>query len=342
MENNNNLYLQTLTHFNNIQEIHLREIINSVPTNGMVNPDIVYKSLLLSTSTSDTSKANINKYGKLNFKLAPIGSFFCDNIVLIAHTPIECVKVKKNLKLDNGNIHMGNQRKDILGFLERKGHKIIAAKVKPLRMAPMDNLNNHFKHPTIEETLKIYAKYSIEYNKDKSQVVAQYFKIEVAQLDYKEVLNLFNKSNVAELYKSCFVKVADIDFTRDYKGTLCKRLLWQYLLKQGFREQKDTDKHDDPNQEQKEEDEDFIIDNIDNNNFVLQENDKNILLTNGTSVGSNCITYLSDDKRCKLYNKAVHSLEIKSNTQQVGTNVFNLCNNPEIRLNNTIEETIKN
>ncbi len=95
MENNNNLYLQTLTHFNNIQEIHLREIINSVPKNGMVNPDIVYKSLLLSTSTSDASKANINKYGKLNFKLAPIGSFFCDNIVLIAHTPIECVKVKK-------------------------------------------------------------------------------------------------------------------------------------------------------------------------------------------------------------------------------------------------------
>ena len=244
----------------------------------MVNPDIVYKSLLLSTSTSDTSKANINKYGKLNFKLAPIGSFFCDNIVLIAHTPIECVKVKKNLKLDNGNIHMGNQRKDILGFLERKGHKIIAAKVKPLRMAPMDNLNNHFKHPTIEETLKIYAKYSIEYNKDKSQVVAQYFKIELAQLDYKEVLKLFNKSNVAELYKSCFVKVADIDFTRDYKGTLCKRLLWQYLLKQGFREQKDTDKNDDPNQEQKKKDEYFIIDNIDNNNFVLQENDKKYYL----------------------------------------------------------------
>ena len=81
-------------------------------------------------------------------------------------------------------------------------------------------------------------------------MVAQYFKIELAQLDYTEVLNLCNKSNVADLYKSYFVKVADIDFTRDHKGTLCKRLLWQHWFKLGFRGQKKTPiKHDDPDQE---------------------------------------------------------------------------------------------
>jgi hypothetical protein len=114
----------------------------------------------------------------------------------------------------------------------------------------MDGKNNHFKHPPLEDTLKIYSKYAIEYNAEKSELVAQYFKIELSQLDYKDVLNLFNKTNVAELYKSYFVKVADIDFTMDYEGTFCKKLLWTYLLKQGFREQKDTDKLDDPAQEQ--------------------------------------------------------------------------------------------
>ena len=45
----NNLDLQTLTHFNNVKDIQLRELIHSVPNNGFVNPDIVYNHFLLST-----------------------------------------------------------------------------------------------------------------------------------------------------------------------------------------------------------------------------------------------------------------------------------------------------
>ena len=33
---------------------------------------------------------------------------------------------------------MDNQRKEILGFLERKGYKLISACVKPLRLTAMD------------------------------------------------------------------------------------------------------------------------------------------------------------------------------------------------------------
>ena len=84
---NNNLDSQTLTHSNNSIQIPLRQTINNVPTNGIVNPDIVYKSSVLNTSTSDTSKVNINTCGKLKLKFTPIGSVFCDTIVLIAHTP---------------------------------------------------------------------------------------------------------------------------------------------------------------------------------------------------------------------------------------------------------------
>ena len=62
----NNLDLQQLTHFNNIKDIPIRQIINKIQKKRAVNPDIVYKSLLLNTSTSDTSKVNINKYGTIN------------------------------------------------------------------------------------------------------------------------------------------------------------------------------------------------------------------------------------------------------------------------------------
>jgi hypothetical protein len=40
--------------------------------------------------------------------------------------------------------------------------------------------------------------------------------------------------------------MADIDFTQDYTGTCCKRLLWNYLFKQGFKEQRDNEKLHDP------------------------------------------------------------------------------------------------
>jgi hypothetical protein len=110
----NNIGLQQLTHYSNIKDIPLIQLINQIPKKRAINPDIVYTSLLLNTSTSDTIKVNINKYGKLNFKLKPVGEIFCDNVVVIAHTPIECVKLNYNNKLDNGNIHMDNQRKEIL------------------------------------------------------------------------------------------------------------------------------------------------------------------------------------------------------------------------------------
>ena len=68
---------------------------------------------------------------------------------------------------------MDNQRKDIVWFVERKGVKIIAKCIKPLRITPMYGISNHFTQPTLEETLKIYRKYAIQPNPDKSKLVAQ-------------------------------------------------------------------------------------------------------------------------------------------------------------------------
>jgi hypothetical protein len=335
----NNIDLQQLTHYSNIKDIPLRQIINQIPKKRAINPDIVYKSLLLNTITSDTSEVNINKYGKLNFKFKPVGEIFCDNVFIIAHTPIECVKIQDNNKLENGNKHMDNQRKEILGFLERKGVKIIAKCIKPLRITPMDGQNNLFTQPALEDTLKIYRKYAIQHKPDKSNLVAQYFQVELSQLNYKDVLEVFNPENITDLYKSYYLKVADIDFTQDYR-TFCKRLLWNYLLKQGFREQRDTDKLDDPAQQQKETDEEAITDNI-NSNCLTQDNGTKILFKNGSSVGSNCLSYIDEDKRNKYYNKFVHALEIKNHVQQVGTNMHMWVNNKEERLNETIPKILK-
>jgi hypothetical protein len=86
--------------------------------------------------------------------------------------------------------------------------------------------------------------------------------MELSQLNYKDVLTLFNKDVIEELYNNCFTRIGDVDFTQDFGGSFCKRLLWTYFIKNGFREQRDTDKKDDPENEQIEEDEELIIDNM--------------------------------------------------------------------------------
>ena len=96
---------------------------------------------------------------------------------------------------------MDNQRHGTSGFLERKGVKIIATCIAPLRITPMDGINNHFTQPTLEETLKIYNKYAIQHNPEKSQLVAQYFKVELSQLKYKDVLEGCNPKTL----KSCIL-----------------------------------------------------------------------------------------------------------------------------------------
>ena len=94
--------------------------------------------------------------------------------------------------------------------------------------------------------------------------------------------------------------MADIDLTQDYEGTCYKRLVWQYLLNQGFREQRETDKLDDPMQRLKELDEEAITDTI-NSNCLTQDNGTNILFKNGSSVGSNCLSYIDEDKNKVVY-----------------------------------------
>ena len=78
------------------------------------------------------------------------------------------------------------------------------------------------------------------------------------------------------------------------------------------------------------------------NNEISDTNEEiykdHIMMRNNTTVGKNCLTFSYNNARYKIYNKFVHSLELKSNSSYIGNNIQNWCNNLEKRL----RETFKN
>jgi hypothetical protein len=66
-----------------------------------------------------------------------------------------------------------NQCKEILLFLNYKCVDSIPKAIKPLWITPMVGIKNSFKQPPLEETLNIHSNNSIQYNPDKSKVIAQ-------------------------------------------------------------------------------------------------------------------------------------------------------------------------
>ena len=66
------------------------------------------------------------------------------------------------------------------------------------------------------------------------------------------------------------------------------------------------------------------------------------ILNNNSSVGTNCLSFIQDNVRYKIYNKFWHSLEVKSTKAQVGTNTYNWINNKEERLREHIPKTLDN
>ena len=65
-----------------------------------------------------------------------------------------------------------------------------------------------------------------------------------------------------------------------------------------------------------------------------------IIMDNDRSVGRNCLTFFYNNCRYKIYNKFVHSLEVKNNKQQIGNNIREWVNNPEERLRETIKNSL--
>ena len=60
-------------------------------------------------------------------------------------------------------------------------------------------------------------------------VEAQYFKCELANLNYEDVINVFKYANIEKDLISNFVYIGDIDFTCDFCGSFSKEETIKYL-----------------------------------------------------------------------------------------------------------------
>lgn len=302
-----------LAHFNNKQTIKQYELVGS---KREVKIESLYKYILLNASNSDTAKADFNKYGKQGFKLKEVSPIFCDNILLYCVIPIQYTKRTNEdgggrLTIDTDKFNLNTLRRPILTFLNKnKFYNIQPHEIKPVRISKMDGAKTRPTQPTTDRLQDIYKTYREDVPIHEMETVAQYFKIELSKLTYQEVLTLFSKDNLSDLVRD-FIYIGDVDFTKDYTGCFNKDLLIQELLSIGF---------------------------------GLQDSDdygEKTIVNNDHQVGKNCLTFMFGNIRFKVYNKFIHSLEVKSNATQVGTNIYNWVNNGDYRLKQNIPQTLE-
>ena len=144
----------------------------------------------------------------------------------------------------------------------------------------MDGKGNHLNELDSTTVEAHYKKYNLKYKAGEAEAIAQYFKIELSNLDYKAIITWFSKGNIQRLNDN-FIYIADIDFTRDYTGSFSTYVIIEHLLDLGFRMEKSNDYA-----------EKTIIDN-------------------NNTVGNNCLSFLFNNVRFKIYNKLWHTIEVK-------------------------------
>ncbi len=158
----NNLFFNpdnlTIGHFNNKQNIILKDILKQIPNEKNINPELIYKELCLNFINGDTSRTDFNKYGvQGKQKPIPISEIFCDNILIVSYTPIElCSLTNKTNKA------MTNQRKEILIFLINKGFiNLTSGNISPMRLKKMTGNNTEFMPCKPEIVEAVYKKYNV-------------------------------------------------------------------------------------------------------------------------------------------------------------------------------------
>jgi hypothetical protein len=331
-----------------LKKVYLSDIIACVPKKRNVNNDIIYKAIAVSCA-SDIGNVNYNKYGEAGHILQAINKEpFCDNILLGVYIPKELLKInndddpeeeeeeerekskeeheEKQYKI---NSKMSIQRTEILNFFVNRNIQIKPYDIQPLRIRPCDNKNHNFIAPDKETIKRVYKKYALEYN-DKSTLYVQIFKVALSSEKFNTILNLFNDDNIKTLL-NLNLKVYDIDFTIDYINSFDKKLLWDHLLTNHNFMISCNNKGD----QEEEEDKDYII------NKECGSDNLRVLINNDNFCGRDCLSYLFKKTRCKIYNKFVQGIQIKSvRNSCIGSNLPNFINNPEPRLQENIKACI--
>ena len=300
-----------LTHNNeNKTEAQIKNILGA--DRKKYSKERLYNKNLQNICTNNTAYANYNKYGTKGFKLSPISTIYSDNIIVAGLIPIQ--EQPKEGEEESNNRFIKCYRNIIYNFLLANSIKDVKPKdIKLKGIRKSDGETGYIRPPSLKKVREFYEKFFDDIPVEDQKVKAQHFKIALANISYEQTLKLFNKDNLKELEEN-FIYVSDIDWTQDFKGSFNKHEIINYLLEHhNFRMQED---------------------------YTDVEYKDHTILKNDKTVGRNCLTFFYNNCRYKLYLKFVHSLELKSNTQQIGNNIREWVNNPEPRLRDTIKQSL--
>ena len=311
-----------LTHNNETKkEAQIKKILGM--DKKKFNKESLYNKILFNICNNNTAYTNFNKYGIKGFKLTPISTIFSDNIIIAGLVPIQELPKKQEdendneneEEVDNNNRFIKYYRNIIYNFLLSNNVKEVKPRdIKLQGIRHADGDTGHIKTPDTTTIREFYKRFLKDVPEDEQHVKAQHFKLALANVSYEDTLKLFSKKNLLEL-QSNFIYTSDIDWTQDFRGSFNKDEIIAHLLQ--------------------------------NHNFRMEKEDTednkykdHVILENDRTVGKNCLTFFFNNCRYKLYLKFVHSLEVKSNKQQIGNNIREWVNNPEPRLRETIKESL--
>jgi hypothetical protein len=273
---------------------------------------LLYKfmvNFLKSRKLNDTAYIEWNKDSNETKEIEEISPIYSDNVMLYGLIPGQASA--SNTQTEDRFI---SYYRNIIGaHFNRLDIKIIN---RELKLKGVRNLERTVSSTVVD---KVYEFFNMEdIPKDKRTLKAQYFKLELHDKNLSTVLKSFNKDKI-EAMEKLFLYIGDIDFTQDLGCSFTKDHLINYMLKNNF-----------------------VMQNNNSKDLFIGDNE-GVIIDNNNIVGKTCLSYIKEvdynKTRFKIYNKFVHSIEVRSNNTKIGTNIYNWINNPEDQLKQTINNS---
>jgi hypothetical protein len=293
------------------EAIHRKFLLNFLKQNG---------------NKSDTALLNYTKGSERTGTVEELTNIYSDNVLLVCLVPVqEIVDGKLSTRL------ITYYRQQLLVFFTEKNIDIRAKELGLKGIRDLDGKGTHLRLNDKETINYVYKKFNLEHiPQEERNIRGQYIKVELHENNLCNVMECFTNDNLKELKKSC-IFFGDIDYTQDLGVNFNKNEIIKYLISNyGFKLQKnhlynleETDENEQLN---------------DKDNLLLEPT----IIDNNTTVGKNCLTFITEidgiTARFKIYNKFIHSMEIRNNKLFIGSNIFNWLDNPEKQLQQTIEK----
>ena len=290
-----------------MQPINKKEFLNK--NTAATNENIISKLIMQNVDKLCTNIGNINYSTGKDYleKHVPITEAFCDNIVVFKIISTDKCEVNKKdakqtkVKQDFTGLYNKTIRTHLKDIIDKDSPFKVTCKI-PLRLDSDTQTANGYR--------EVLSKNNKQYELDKH--VAQAFKIELSNFPLKNLLQNL-ETFLKEIEKEDFF-LADLDITQDYTGIFNKIECIKYLqLQHGFNLQ----------------------------GLEKIKDNKPIILNNSESVGLDCLTFLKQNTRQKIYNKFVCQITSPGVTKKIGNHITDLFSTDEkVRLNNTFKNKL--